>query len=154
MTIDKKFDDTVYVLGSQDAGRMDAAGLRMNGWNYELVGVYFFWDEYNNPCALLKEVVRKFGEARIYGLPEHERGPGLVCKFSADQMPKVLSPESRGYKKLRMDLLEMRASSPKPYLSLQFEKDFNSWMPTLVPELASLDSNYQADSEEEQRKYG
>ena len=46
------------------------------------------------------------------------------------------------YSKLRIDLLEMRASNPKAFLALSYDLNGRRWVSKPLPGLGCIDSNY------------
>ena len=148
-----KFDERIFYMSkSGDAKDMKAAGVRMNNVNNDLVGIYMFWDEYDNPSDFLSNVVRDFGEAKLYG---NKIGvtPSLICKMRTAEQQYLLKKEEPLYQQLRMDLLEIRASNPKPFLALNYDDKKDLWIPTTKPSFASIDSNYSQLPPDEEKRY-
>ena len=123
-------------------GRTEAIGVRLLDRTDYLVGVYLFWNSFRNPRRFLEGVVRDFGEARLYAV-DKKSPPGLVCKMSIS-VPSLglLAEDSDDYYRINLDLLEMRASNPKPFLALYYDSGKKLWDCEPLLALRCVDSNY------------
>jgi len=101
-----------------------------------------FWNNFTNPRGFLRSIVRDFGEARLYSF-DKTSPPGLVCKMSVD-VPSfaVLSEDFTNYYRIKLDLLEIRTSNPKPFLALRHNSDRGIWDSRPLLALRCVDSNY------------
>ncbi len=121
-------DERVYcVVNLSDSCKVEAVGVRLaNGSDY-LVGSYLFWDKFENPRPILEEMIGLFGEVRLYAPPGSSR-PGLVCKMSfAEPALCLLSGNTKDYKSLKLDLLELRATNPRVFLHLDYDSEKKLW---------------------------
>lgn len=125
--MEKSLDETVYCLLNFWDGKIEAIGLKQTDGKKHLVGVYLFWDKYQNPREFLEGIVSRYGEAKLLSL-RGDTSPGLVCQMSYD-IPNlaVLSPDGLSYREMSRDLLEIRARNPKPFLSLHYDFGKKSW---------------------------
>lgn len=137
------FDERVYCLLNPFRDWSPAAfGVRLLDRADYLVGVYLFSNSGRDHKRFLDEVVRVFGDARLYSLDKN-CPPALVCKMSLDVPNLIVLDEAfANYFKLRIDLLEMRASNPKVFLSLSYDLNERRWHSKPLPALRCVDSNY------------
>lgn len=136
------FDERVYCLKNPlRKGITEAVGVRLLDRADYLVGVYLFWNSLRNPRWFLNGIVRDFGEARLYALDKISP-PGLVCKMSIDVPSFVLPEDAPDYYRIKLDLLEMRASNPKPFLALYYDFKKRAWDYDPLLALRCVDSNY------------
>ena len=135
MKMEKSLDEKVYLVTvlSEDnfkPDKIEAYGVKIFDEDEDyLVGVFNFMDRYNNPKKFLKRIARQFGEANLHLLPG-ETSPGLVCRMQCkgpEYNIGVLLDDSKDYRNIKLDLLEMRASDPKPILSLKYNLKKNTW---------------------------
>jgi len=131
------FDENAYALISPNDMSIAAVGVRLLDRPDFLVGVYMFWDNFKDARNFLKGIVQEFGEARLYAINKNY-SPGLVCKMSVDLPHLVRVPDDR----LQLELLAMRASSPKPFLGLRYSATNGAWAPKSLPALTCIDSNW------------
>lgn len=141
--LNMNLDERVYgLINPSDPRSIAAIGVRLLDRADYLVGVYLFWEQIQNPKSFLENVARAFGEARLHSFGKGT-APGLVCKMAIDVPSLVLLDERfEAYQDIRLTLLEMRASNPRPFLGLRFNDKERSWDYCLVPALSCLDSNY------------
>lgn len=133
-------DERVYCLINRARWeRIEAMGVKIGPQHY--VGPYMFWNNVPDPCLFLKEAYETFGEVQLYS-PNKEMKPGLVCKWSAyDPFMLPLNHHSQDFKRIQLELLEIRAKNPKPFLSL-YQHDRRNFYPLFLPQLSCIDSNY------------
>ena len=145
MGLDEKVskDERIFMLVNPKVPeRIGAIGLKLLDRADCLIGLYFDWSAHENPREVLREIVGLFGEARFYA-PSQFFEPALVCKMAIDIPSYVaLGEKSRDYRKIKIDLLEIRASNPKPFVSLHFNRERNIWDYKPVLSLGCVDSNY------------
>jgi hypothetical protein len=137
------FDERVYCLLNPFRDWSPAGfGVRLLDRADYLVGVYLFWNGVGSPKRFLDDVVRVFGDARLYSLDKN-CPPALVCKMSLDVPNLIVLDEAfHNYRKLRVDLLEMRASNPRVFLSLSYDLNQRRWNHKPLLALRCVDSNY------------
>lgn len=136
-------DERVYCLMNPERpGRIDAMGVRLMGRPDFLVGIYLSWANVKDQKAFLWDVVEVFGEVRLCTLV-HGFPPALWCKMSIS-VPylRLLDEKASLFKKIRVALLEIRASNPKPFLGLSYNQETKLWEATPVAQLAGIDSNF------------
>jgi hypothetical protein len=131
------YDERIYGLVNPHDKHIAAVGVRLLDRADYLVGIYCFWDSFSNPRQFLQDTVRDFGEARLYAMAKNS-APGLVCKMSID-VPHLIQLPDDG---LRLDLLEMRASNPKPFLALRYDTAKRAWGARPLLALRCIDSAY------------
>lgn len=127
-------DEIVYCISDfskeKDSFNVDAYAVKLfDGHENRFVGLYMFWNnkenEYWNPKDFLKGIVDMYGEAKLQKLPG-EQNAGLVCNLNykgPEDNIEILHPSTTNYNDIKLDLLEMRASDPKPLLSLEYNID-------------------------------
>jgi len=136
------FDERVFCLVSPYESKIGAIGVRLLDRADFLVGVYMFWSDVQDSKVFLNRIVRDFGEARLYS-PSKSSPPGLVCKISVSVPSLVLVEEQcPGYHHLKLDLLEIRASNPKPFLALNYDSRKRAWDYKPLLPLSCVNSNY------------
>lgn len=124
---DVSLDEKIYYLINSDRYKVEAMGVKLFDDEDYLVGLYMFWDNYKNPKHFLKDIVREFGEAYLYA-PNKNSDPGLVCKMNFDEPNlSILVEKAKNYRDIKLDLLEMRASNPKPFLALNYDSKKKIW---------------------------
>ena len=139
MSIDERI---LILLNPKYPERIGAIGLRFSENDDWLVGLYLLYSNQENVREALGDIVRTFREARLY-TPSELFEPALVCKM-AIQNPThaVLEETFSNYRKIKLDLLEARASNPKVFLSLRFDEIRNGLDYRSVVSLKGVDSNY------------
>lgn len=137
------YDEQVYCLVSPNDRRIAAVGVRLLDRADYLVGVYLFWSSIRNPRQFLRGIVQDFGEARLYAEKNSTYNPGLVCKMSIS-VPSLalLAEDTEEFRRLHLDLLEMRASNPKPFIALYYDVYKQAWDCHPLLALRCVDSNY------------
>ncbi len=94
-----QLDEQVYIAKSSDLKHVAAIGMRMANWHEFLVGVYFYWNQIADREYLLGAVLKRFGEASLYG-KQREWGHGLICKLDVITCFLILT-----WQKLQQDLI-------------------------------------------------
>lgn len=136
------FDERVFCLMNPLKGWTPVAfGVRLLNRADCLVGFYVF-EDFRKGRKLLGDIMSTFREAQIYALDSRCK-PGVVCKMIVDAPNMiVLDHRFNNFEKLRIDLLGMRASNPKPFLALRYDLGRAKWSYSLLPALACVNSNY------------
>lgn len=136
-------DERVFcLLNRSNNTTIEAVGLRfMDGADY-LVGLYLSWSRLENPTLFLMELLKTFGKVMQTNLDWHKPG-GLACKMSID-VPNLclLEPEVPYYREIKLELLEIRALNPKPFLALHYDRQKELWIGKPFAPLSCVDSNY------------
>lgn len=138
MAIDDICDDRIFVVSAPDSRSMDAVGIRLNKDSDTLVGIYSCWNEFQNPSALITDIVKTFGKVQLYGNECFDKSMALsvVCMFDAYMAvgnrvyPAAtweLPTTDDRYGQLKMDLTEIKASKPKVYLHLDYDRESALW---------------------------
>lgn len=136
------FDERVFCLVSPYESKIGAIGVRLLDRADFLIGIYMFWNDVDDTKRFLNSIVRDFGEARLYS-PCKTSPPGLVCKMSVSVPSLILiGEECPGYYRLKLDLLEIRASNPRPFLALHYDSRKRAWDYKPLLALRCVDSNY------------
>lgn len=133
--MNKSLDEHIYLVtilseNNFKPDKIEAYGVKIfyEDENY-LVGVFNFFERYNNPKKIQKNITRQFGEAKLHMLPG-ESDPGLVCRMKCNGPEYnigILLEESKNYRDIKLGLLEMRANDPKPFISLKYNFRKNTW---------------------------
>jgi hypothetical protein len=136
-------DEKLYCLINPEASTsIGAIGLKLLDRPDYLVGLFMFWNNVEDPVKFLEEMVKDFGEVRLFA-PANFFHPSLVCKMCIDTpLYVVLDDKSKGFRRFLLDFLEMRASNPKPFISLRFNSERKAWDGKPIPYLSSIDSNF------------
>lgn len=136
-------DERVFCLTSPiEKNQVEAIGVNFLNRSDYLVGLYYAWINFPNPQNFLCEVIKYFGEAKLY-TPNRNLPPGLVCKMAID-VPcyDILDEKAENYRLIKVDFLEMKASNPKPFLALHYDSKKDYWDYRIVPYLDFINPNY------------
>ncbi len=143
--MDGDLDERVFALMNRAIpGTIGAIGMiekhDEKGKPDALVGVYFDWANKKNASDLIYELGYCFGEARFSTLGSNF-SPGLVAKMQITApLLRQVSEDSIGFKKIRLSLMEIRASDPKTILSLYYDGAKMFWTYKPVSELDYSDT--------------
>lgn len=134
-------DERVFALMNRAQPKViDALGVIEEGKPGALVGVYFSWNSKGRASEFIHEMGSCYGQAFFTTLGK-EMPPGFVCKMQiAEPMLREVPENDLHFRKLKLDLLEIRASNPKPKLILYYDTARMLWLyKPLIAELAGLE---------------
>ena len=134
-------DERVFALMNRAQPRViDALGVIEEGKPSALVGVYFSWNSKGRASEFIHEMGNCYGQASFTTLGK-EMPPGFVCKMQiAEPMLREVPENDLHFKKVKLGLLEIRASNPKPTLILYYDTARMLWLyKPLIAELAGLE---------------
>ena len=138
MTIDERI---LAIRNPEEPRQIDAVGVSMANWNDFLVGLLFLRNQ-RDYHDLLSDALAAFGESFLYQ-QRNALGPALACKMAVSGADfHVLTEADEHYPCLRRQLLEIRSSSPRPFIALRYHTEEKAWHYRLVSELGYLNSNY------------
>ena len=126
--MEQDLDEKVYAFSSINGlGSIEAIGVcHPDGNGHHYVGFYIgnFW---KNKDQILNNVMQSYGDARLYSL-NTLLPPSLACQMEYEGGKIVLGNDFENYKKIKLDLLEMRAERmPKVFLKLSKKVNMCFW---------------------------
>lgn len=118
--MDEDLDERVFALTHKAKSTViDGLGVIEEGKPGALVGVYYGWTALRNPYEFIHEMAAYFGGEVRFATLDREMPPGFVCKMQLSRpFLRELSTDTKNFKKIQINLLEIRASKPRAELIL------------------------------------